>query len=167
MRTQSPSLFDMDFFGPLPIRVEVSDAPLSSDAGLLPLRQFDERIGLTAQFAAALHDRRDPELVEHTFLSMVRARLYGILAGYEDQNDHDILRADPVFKLLADRSPTDADLASQPTLSRFENAIDIASLKRLRDVLIDQFVASFATPPAELTLDLDAVDAPAPGHRPL
>ena len=68
---------------------------------------------------------------------MVRARVYGILAGYEDQNDHDTLRADPVFKLVADRSPEDDHLASQPTLSRFENAISIQSLKRLRDVFLD------------------------------
>ena len=89
-------------FEPLPILIEVSDAPLTSDAGLLPLRQFDERIGLTKQFAAVLDDPRDPELTEHTFLEMVRSRVFCILAGYEDQNDHDTLRTDPVFKLLAD-----------------------------------------------------------------
>jgi hypothetical protein len=98
---------------------------------------------------------------------MVRARVYGILAGYEDQNDHDTLRADPVFKLIADRSPEDHDLASQPTLSRFENAISIKSLKRLRDVFLDQFIASFDTPPHHLTFDLDAVDDPAHGHQQL
>lgn len=119
MHPQSASLFD--FYEPLPIQVEVADAPLTSDAGLLPLRQFDERIGLTAQFAAALHDPRDPDLIGHTFPEMVRSRVFGILAGYEDQNDHDVLRTDPVFKLIANRSPDDADLASQPTLSRFEN----------------------------------------------
>src|SRR5262249_45522379 len=138
-----------------------------SDAGLLPLRQFDERIGLTKQFAAVLDDPRDPELTEHTFLEMVRARVYGILAGYEDQNDQDTLRTDPVFKLIADRSPEDDDLASQPTLSRFENQITIASLKRLRDVFLDQFIASFETPPRHLTFDLDAVDDPAHGQQQL
>jgi hypothetical protein len=90
----------------------VSDAPLTSDAGLLPLRQFDQRIGLTKQFGAVLDDPRDPESTEHTFLEMVRSRVFGILACYEDQNDHDTLRTDPVFKLTADRSPNDADLAS-------------------------------------------------------
>src|SRR5271168_5666109 len=114
MSLQGASLFDLDFFEPLPIQIEVSDAPLTSDAGLLPLRQFDERIGLTKQFAAVLDDPRDPDLTEHTFVEMVRSRVFGILAGYEDQNDHDTLRTDPVFKLLANRSPTDADLASQP-----------------------------------------------------
>src|SRR2546423_5766768 len=132
------ALFAFDFFEPLPIQIEVSEAPLTSDAGLLPLRQFDERIGLTKQFAAVFDDPRDPDLTEHTFLEMVRSRVYGILAGYADQNDHDTLRTDPVFKLLAGRSPEGDDLASQPTLSRFENAISIQSLKRLRDVLLDQ-----------------------------
>src|ERR1700728_1277348 len=102
MSLQGESLFDFDFFEPLPIQIEVSDAPLTSDAGLLPLRQFDERIDLTKQFAAALDDARDPELIEHTFLEMVRSRIFGILAGYADQNDHDPLRTDPVFKLIAD-----------------------------------------------------------------
>src|SRR5471030_3076281 len=135
----SVPLFQLDFYQPLPIQIEVSDAPLTSDAGLLPLRQFDERIGLTRQFAAVLDDPRDPEMIDHTFLEMVRMRIFGILAGYVDQNDHDTLRTDPIFKLIAGRSPTDADLASQPTLSRFENQIDIPSLFRLRDVFIDQF----------------------------
>jgi hypothetical protein len=137
-----------------PIVVEPSRAALSSDAGLLPLRQFDEQIGLTQAFAAALDDPRDPDLTEHTFLEMVRSRVYGILADYEDQNDHDTLRSDPVFKLVADRPPDGADLASQPTLSRFENAITIPSLQRLRDVFIDQFIASFDRPPRRLVLDL-------------
>jgi hypothetical protein len=154
------------FFG-TPLVIEPSPGKLSGDAGLLPIRQFDQYIGLTRAFAEALDDPRDPHLTEHTFLEMVRSRVYGILAGYEDQNDHDTLRADPVFKLVAERSPNDSDLASQPTLSRFENAISIKSLKRLRDVFLDQFIASFDTPPRHLTFDLDAVDDPAHGHQQL
>jgi hypothetical protein len=123
--------FDFDCFEPLPIRIEVSGAPLSSEAGLVPLRQFDQRIGWTKQFAAALDDSRDPDLIEHSFSEMVRMRIFGILAGYEHQNDHDTLRTDDVFKLIADRSPTAPDLASQPTLSRFENQINIASLNEV------------------------------------
>jgi hypothetical protein len=117
---------------------------------LLPVRQFDQCIGLTRAFAKVLDDPRDPDLTEHTFLEMVRSRVYGILAGYADQNDHDTLRADPVFKLVADRSSDDTDLASQPTLSLFENTISIKSLKRLRDVFLDQFIASFDAPPRHL-----------------
>ena len=149
------------------MEIEVAPAPLTSDAGLLPIRQFDEQIHLTAQFAAALEDRRDPALTQQSLLSMVRQRIYGILADYEDQNDHDTLRSDPVFKLLADRLPEDCDLASQPTLSRFENAVSIADLWRLRDVLVDHFVQSFDTPPHHLTFDLDAFDDPAHGQQQL
>jgi hypothetical protein len=167
MSLQGASLFDFDFFDPLPIQVEVSDVPLTSDAGLLPLRQFDERIGMTKQFAEALHDPRDPELIDHSFLDMTRMRIFGILAGYEDQNDHDTLRTDPVFKLIAERSPDGPDLASQPTLSRFENQIDIPSLKRLRSAFVDQFIASFPKPPLSLTFDLDAVDDPTHGSQQL
>jgi len=167
MSLHAAALFDFDFFDRLPIQIEVSDAPLTSDAGLLPLRQFDERIGLTKQFAAALDDPRDPALIDHTFLDMVRMRVYGILAGYEDQNDHDTLRSDPVFKLIAGRLPGDDDLASQPTLSRFENQINITSLFRLRELFVDQFIASFAAPPATMTFDLDAVDDETHGSQQL
>jgi hypothetical protein len=156
----------LDFLGTLLV-IEPSRGQLSGDAGLLPVRQFDQRISLTRSFAEALDDPRDPDLTEHSFLEMVRSRVYGILAGYEDQNDHDTLRRDPVFKLVADGSPEDDDLASQPTLSRFENAISIKSLRRLRDVFLDQFIASFASPPRHLTFDLDAVDDPAHGHQQL
>src|SRR5215467_10903602 len=156
----------LSFFG-IPLAIEPSQGQLSGDAGLLPVRQFDQRIGLTQAVADALDDPRDPDLTEHTFHEMVRSRVYGILAGYADQNGHDTLRADPVFKLVTDRSPEDDDLASQPTLSRFENAISIKSLRRLRDVFIDQFIASFDTPPRHLTFDLDAVDDPAHGHQQL
>jgi hypothetical protein len=98
---------------------------------------------------------------------MVRQRIYGILADYEDQNDHDTLRSDPVFKVIADRLPDDPDLASQPTLSRFENAVVIVDLWRLRDVLVDTFLQSFDRPPGHLTLDLDPVDDPAHGQQQL
>jgi hypothetical protein len=107
-----------------PVVVEPSDGQLSSDAGLLPIRQDDEAIGLSKQFATALNDPRDPGGRTHSVLEMVRMRIFGILADYPDQNDHDVLRSDPIFRLLAGRSPQDEALASQPTLSRFENAID-------------------------------------------
>jgi hypothetical protein len=89
-----------------PLVIEPSHGQLSSDAGLLPIRQFDDHVGLTRAFTDALDDPRDPDLTEHTFLEMVRSRVYGILAGYEDQNDHDTLRADPVFKHVADLTGT-------------------------------------------------------------
>jgi hypothetical protein len=88
----------LDFFG-TPLVIEPSAGQLSGDAGLLPLRQFDQGIGLTRAFADALDDPRDLGLTEHSFLEMVRSRVHGILAGYADQKDHDTLRHDPVFGL--------------------------------------------------------------------
>ena len=157
----------IDFFPGLPICVQSCEIQLSGDGGLLLFRQLDERLGFTRDFAAALDDPRDPALSEHSFLDMTRQRVYGILADYEDQNDADLLRADPVFKLLCGRRPDGPDLASQPTLSRFENSISIASLKRLRQLQVDHFIASFVTAPRHLTLDLDAVDDPAHGKQQL
>jgi Transposase DDE domain group 1 len=158
----------LDFFGSKPVVVEAADISLTSDAGLVPIRQLDEVWGLSEQFAAALTDTRRQASVGHSFLQMVRSRVYGILADYPDQNDHDALRSDPVFKLIADRSPDDErDLACQSTHSRFENAIDVPSLFRLRNVFIEQFIASFDEPPAEITLDLDAFDDPAHGQQQL
>ena len=167
MSLHSAPLFSFDFLPSRPVEIEVSSAPLTSDAGLLPVRQFDQNLRLTEQFAAALDDRRDPTLTRQSLLSMVRQRIYGILADYEDQNDHDTLRSDPVFKLIADRLPDGPDLASQPTLSRFENAVSIADLWRLRDVLVDLFIQSFDEPPRHLTLDIDAFDDPAHGQQQL
>jgi len=167
MSLQSVPPLSFDFLPSRPVEIEVSPAPLTSDAGLLPIRQFDDQIRLTEQFAAALQDERDPALARQPLLSMVRQRVYGILADYEDQNDHDTLRSDPAFKLLADRLPDDPDLASQPTLSRFENAVTIPDLWRLRDVLVALFIQSFAAPPRHLTLDIDAFDDPAHGQQQL
>ena len=155
------------FLGKRPIVIEPVDAQMTSDAGLLPIRQFDESIGLTEQFAAALSDPRHQPFVDHTVAEMARVRIYGILADYADQNDHDTLRKDPAFKLIAGRTPNEDDLASQPTLSRFENSIDIPSLRRLQEVQIDQFIASFEQPPARLTLDIDTFDDPTHGQQQL
>lgn len=156
----------LGFLPQKPVVVENSAGRLSSDAGLLVVREFDERIGLTRQFAAALDDHRQQPT--HSLLAMVRQRVYGILAGHEDQNDHDTLRYDPVFQLVCDRLPDDqAQLASQPTLSRFENAVSVKTLFRLRELLVDQFLEAFDEEPRRLTFDLDGFDDPAHGAQQL
>lgn len=176
MSLQSVSGLSFEFGGLKPVELELSEAPLTSDAGLLPVRQFDERRRFTEQLAAAIGDRREPGAVNHSVLTMLRQRVYGMLGGYEDQNDHDTLRHDPVFQLICDQTPMMRGdgaweranpLASQPTLSRFENAITIADLKRLRDVMLDQFIQSFDQAPARITLDVDAFDDPCHGQQQL
>lgn len=167
MSEQSVEQTAFDLFSRLPVVVEPTAAQLSSDVGILPIRQYDAQIGFTDRFIACLNDPRDPDQIDHPLDEMVRQRLYGILAGYEDCNDHDTLRGDPVFKIVSGRAPADDDLASQPTLSRFENLIDIASLWQLHDFFLGDFIRSFERPPAFLTLDLDAVDDPCHGDQQL
>lgn len=154
-----------DFLGSLPIDVEVVEEQLSSDAGLLPVREFDERLKWTEGFAAQIRDGRQGHT--HAVVEMVRQRVFGILAGYEDQNDHDTLRSDSVFKLVAGRQPEDLDLASQPTLSRLENAVTASDLLRLEEWFLQQFIRSFDEEPTELTLDIDLFDDPTHGQQQL
>ena len=92
MIVQSVPLLSFDFSSSRPVHIEVSRSPLTSDGGLLPIRQFDDRIRFTEQFATALEDMRDRLFARHSLLSMVRQRIYGILADYEDQNDRDTVR---------------------------------------------------------------------------
>ena len=167
MDSQCDFQITFDFSTSTPIVVVPSTAQLSSDGGLLPIRQFDEQIGMTEEIAGTLTDRRHQGYIDHTFLDMTRMRVYGILADYADQNDHDVLRSDPIFKLICGRSIDDRDLASQPTLSRFENAIDVHCFVRLEDLLIDQFIRSFSEPPSHLTLDIDVFDDPTHGEQQL
>jgi Transposase DDE domain group 1 len=166
MIIQSAWQLSFGFFGAAPVVVQPSTAQISSDAGLLAFRELDEQLGLTRQFAGALTDRRHG-CVGHTFLEMSRARIYGILADYADQNDHDVLRSDPILKLICGRSIHKDDLASQPTLSRFENAIGTKCFFALQDVLLEQFIASFPEPPTQLTLDIDPFDDPTHGQQQL
>ena len=97
---------------------------VTSDTGLFLLREADRKIGLIKSMAEAMEDRRDQDQVKHKVFEMLRARVYGIAAGYEDANDLETLRSDPALKAVCDRLPVSGNkLASQPTISRFENAI--------------------------------------------
>src|SRR5215469_17625520 len=114
---------------------------LSSDAGLVLLKDPDEQLGLTHSLAAVLSDPRDPRRVHFTSHDLLKQRVFQIAAGYEDANDANTLRHDPIFKLLLDRLPeTGAPLASQPTISRFENRVSRTELYRLAKVFVDQFI---------------------------
>jgi len=101
MNLQSAFPFIFDFLPHKPFVVEVSNEALSSDGGLIPICQFDELIGFTQQIADALQDQRDAKLTAHSLFFMIRPWIFGILADYEDQNDHESLRHDPVFKMIA------------------------------------------------------------------
>ena len=121
----------LGFHPTLPITVAFDAPQSSSEGGVLLLRQLDDRLGLSAWFAAALPDRRVPAKVQHSRHEQVRQRLYQIALGYEDCNDADRLRQDPLLKSACDRTPQDRGLSSQPTLSRLENAVDWPTVRTL------------------------------------
>lgn len=129
---------------------------LSSDGGVLLLREAERRLGIAERLAGLVPDRRDGARVTHTTADMIRARIFAIACGYEDCNDFAALRADPAFKLACARLPeSGADLASQPTLSRLENAAGLRDAIRLTYALVDQWMASYPVAPARVTLDID------------
>ena len=139
---------------------------LSSDAGLVLLQDPDEQLGLTRALAAVLKDPRDPRRVDFTLHDLLKQRVLQIAAGYEDANDANALRHDPIFKLLLDRLPESGPpLASQPTISRFENRISRTELSRLARVFVEQFIASYDRPPQLIVLDFDDTEDPAHGAQ--
>lgn len=134
----------------------VFDEPLvSSDGGLLLIRETLQETGIIRSLAQALHDPRHPSYIDHTIEEMLTQRITQICCGYEDADDCDTLRDDPLFKLTAGRLPEEDALASQPTMSRLENRATVKELLRMGYALIDQFIASFDTPPQAIVLDLD------------
>ena len=134
---------------------------LSSDAGLVLLKDPDEQLGLTRDLAAVLRDPRDPRRVDFTLHDLLKQRVLQIAAGYEDANDANTLRHDPIFKLLLDRLPeSGAPLASQPTISRFENRVSRTELYRMALVLVERFLASYVRPPKLIVLDFDDTEDP-------
>jgi hypothetical protein len=128
---------------------------LSSDGGLLVLREIEQRLKVAERLAACIDDPRDPASTVHTIADIIRFRLLMIAAGYEDGNDADALRADPVFKMALERLPSERDLCSQPTISRLENLPEKRTLIRLARALVDLYCASFRQVPRRITLDID------------
>ena len=135
---------------------------ITSDGGVLLLRQADRLTGLSDSIARTLSDPRRQASCDHDVPGLVRQRLYAIALGYEDLNDHDGLRQDVALQTAVER---DQWLASASTLCRFENRTDRETAWRLHEVLLDQFIASFKRAPKKLILDFDATDDPVHGEQ--
>jgi hypothetical protein len=152
---------------PLPLEVSFDGGRLTSDGGLPWLEQAETRLGLCAAFAASIPDwRRGP--VRHRLEALVRQRVFQIACGYEDQDDADTLRRDPLLKLVCGQLPeSDPDLASQPTLSRLENAVDRKSCYRLAVALGQLYVRERERDgiPTRIVLDVDGTDDPTHGGQ--
>ena len=161
----------------LPFLSPVSDKPLtatfdagrlSSDGGVIVLREIADRLGLAETITGPLEDARDPSRIRHTYAEMATARMVMIAAGYEDCDDIDALRSDPALKIAVGRAPESGqDLMSQPTLSRLENLADWRTLARIGLGQIDLYCRSFARPPSRIVLDIDDTDDPAHGQQEL
>ncbi len=160
---------------------------VTSDGGGLLLRELDERLGITRAFAACFTDHRNPKLIEHTVEELVAQRVFALALGYEDLNDHDALRHDPMLALIVGKTDPKGDervherdlgkaLAGKSTLNRLEltpsEADSDARYKKIvlsdemaADFFVDAFINSYATPPQEIILDLDATDDPIHGGQ--
>jgi Transposase DDE domain group 1 len=140
---------------------------VTSDGGLPWVARAEEALGVCAALAACVPEWRRGG-VRHSLEALVRQRVFQIACGYEDQDDADLLRSDPLLKLACGRLPvSEADLASQPTLSRLENAVDRHAVERLATALADLYIQERgrAGVPARIALDLDGTDDPAHGEQ--
>lgn len=144
------------------VQAEFSGGDITSDGGVLLLRQVDKRLGLMEAINKVIHDPRDPRYIAHSQLSLLRQRVYGLCLGYEDLNDHKTLRTDPAIQTAVNREET---LGSASTLCRLENRTHRQTAVKLHEVIVDQFIASYTSAPDELILDFDATDDPVHGGQ--
>ena len=128
---------------------------LSSDGGVLVLREVEQRLRVADRLAACMVDPRAADLITHSLADILRFRLLMIAAGYEDGNDASSLRSDPMFKMALDLSPSDRELCSQSTISRLENLPDARALLRMGRAMVDLYCESFHKVPKRITLDID------------
>jgi hypothetical protein len=137
------------------IEASFTGGDISSDGGLMLLREVDKKLGLTKRFSQAFNDQRHPGYVLHNSHDLLKQRVYALAAGYEDVNDHDFLRHDLCFQTAIGR---EVNLASSSTLSRFENAVDRRALVEMNKLLVEHFIENQTKPPTEITLDFDPTD---------
>lgn len=159
------------------IRAQFDGGAITSDGGGLLLREVEKRIGILGQFAACFTDYRNAYLIEHTVEEMVAQRVYGMALGYEDLNDHEELRNDPLLAVLVEKAdPSQEALAGKSTLNRLELTRETASRKeRYKKIVLDHgavdrllveaFLAAHQEAPQEIILDLDATDDPLHGKQ--
>lgn len=150
------------------VSTDFSGGVLTSDTGVLFLREVERGIGVVRRLASALSDRRHQSYTDHSYEELLRQRIYQITCGYEDANDCNDLRTDPAIKAACDRLPlSGADLASQPTMTRLENSVSRTDLYRMAGALVNTFLDSYKKPPEAIILDMDDTDDPTHGAQQL
>jgi hypothetical protein len=141
--------------GGKPVVVKFDGGLLSSDGGVLALREVERRLRVADRLAACVVDPRAPDQITHSLADIIRFRLLMIAAGYEDGNDASHLRGDPAFKMAMDLTPSERELCSQSTISRLENLPGARALLRMGRAMVDLYCASFREVPKRITLDVD------------
>ncbi len=138
------------------VLIDFSGESLSSDAGVLLLGEVEQQINIIRSMTDTIPDNRNRSYIKHTLTELLTQRIAQIVCGYEDANDCNDLRNDPIFQIITGRCPEIGNaLASQPTMSRFENSIYSTTLYRLALVFMDQFIASYDKSPSVIVLDFD------------
>jgi hypothetical protein len=156
MNDDSVLPFDLPAIERKKVSVGFDGGMLSSDGGVLLLREVERGLGIAARLAGCIRERRKADRIEHPMAEMLRLRMMAIAAGYEDADDCDSLRHDPIFKMAVGRLPeSGAPLCSQPTMSRLENTPSKLELARAMRAMVDQFCASYDRPPRSIILDID------------
>ena len=147
------------------VELSFTSPDISSDGGLLLLKECESRIGIIKSITSCLTDARNPAYIRHTYEEMITQRVFQIAAGYEDADDCDSLKSDNILKICTGRLPSDLDLASQPTMSRFENAVTKRELLRASLAIVDGFIKSYAAEPTIIILDADDTNSDAYGGQ--
>jgi hypothetical protein len=156
------------FFRKRQLTVDFEGGEITSDSGVLLIRQADNSLGLTEGLAGCVEDRRDRRYADHSMVELLRQRIYQVVAGYEDCNDANLLRKDPALKAACDRLLSDKDLASQPTLSRLENAVTTRDLYRMAEGFVQLYIKrNRKRKRKRIILDLDGTDDPTYGDQQL
>ena len=144
------------------VEAEFVEEEVTSDGGVLLLREIDRKIKLTSELSEIIPDSRNQNMITHSLMSMLRQRIYGIALGYEDLNDHGTLRNDPALQTAVSRIDS---LASSPTLCRLENRANRKMIFDSNKLMVEKFIESFNVPPEEIILDFDATEDKVHGHQ--
>lgn len=158
------SLFDLASFGKKKVEVVFNTEKISADGGLLFLREVNNNIGLTDRISACIEDNRHQGYIKHQVNTLINQRVMQIAAGYEDANDCNTLREDGVLKVCCDKEDS---LATQPTMSRFENSLSNRELYKIALAMVDQFIDGYSQEPEAIILDCDDTDSRVYGNQQL
>jgi hypothetical protein len=158
-----------DFYSRRRLVVRFSGLELSSDAGILLACQAEEQVQVCRGLSECIEEWRDPNKITHSLNQLVSQRVYQLVGGYEDANDSNVLRHDPIFKIACQRLPINEQdlLASQPTITRLENHVSKKEVAAMRSRMVDGFIKGYKSVPEEIVLDIDGWDDPTHGNQQL